>query len=539
LERLRLRFAGQWIFLQVELLCKGKTNRRIRDLEVPAGFNVSLQTAEKGSYRCEHIVRYLDRWLDPWTPEREAAKDWRILMLDVAASHLAEEVLDVAEARGYVTLLHYGCTTGVAQINDTDLHLDLERAYVELEAEAFHQQQLIDPGDISRSLQEVLDDLTGAWGSVDHSQGLRGHKKTGLNNALDGSEDYLVTREAREFWMSADMATERQQAIAEVDGLVDDGTIVSFTAWRQVVRQPENPGIIAEEGAEFEGELSDGENHWDDDDDDDPDDGLADLEGTDPVSVVEFVEPQAADDPSEVADAVVAAERLTKLRRLLLQALESSVPAAAWQIDKEVRQLERGLRAGGRPEERHVNHVLRRAMDESFRVQAKRLKEKREEARIKKNNLAKVKAALCKGKAAKAKALAAKKALQAKLAKYSKKLCPVDCGAAGAQGTKTRIEALERVKLRSPALHCTREARWVKVRNAYAAYVPKHLVFKGNAKAVGVNFVKELTKVLKDLGAHYTGQSAFKTAPGNPEAFSLFFKVMENSLPKATVGTIF
>ncbi len=60
--------------------------------------------------------------------------------------------------------------------------------------------------------------------------------------------------------MSADMATERQQAIAEVDGLVDDGTIVSFTAWRQVVRQPENPGIIAEEGAEFEGELSDGEN---------------------------------------------------------------------------------------------------------------------------------------------------------------------------------------------------------------------------------------------------------------------------------------
>ena len=152
-------------------------------------------------------MRYLDRWLDPWTPEREAAGDWRILMLDVAASHLAEEVLDVADARGYVTLLHYGCTTGVAQINDTDLHLDLERAYVELEAEAFHQQQLIDPGDISRSLQDVLDDLTGAWRAVDHSQGLRGQEKTGLNLAPDGSEDYLVTREARDFWMSADMAT--------------------------------------------------------------------------------------------------------------------------------------------------------------------------------------------------------------------------------------------------------------------------------------------------------------------------------------------
>ncbi len=217
----------------------------------------------------------------------------------------------------------------------------------------------------------------------------------------------------------------------------------------------------------------------------------------------------------------------------------SSVPAAAWQIDREVRQLERGLRAGGRPEERHVNHVLRRAMDESFRVQAERLKEKREEARIKNINLAKVKAALCKGKAAKAKALAEKKALQAKLATYSKKLCPVDCGVAGVKGVKTRSEALERVKLRSPPLHWSREARWVKVRDAYAAFVPKHLTFSGNAKAVGVNFVKELTKVLKDLGAHYTGHSAFKTAPGNPEAFALFFKVMENSLPKSTVGTIF
>jgi hypothetical protein len=530
------------IVLQVELLCKGKTNRRIRDLDVPAGFNVSLQTAEKGSYRCEHIIRYLDRWLAPWTAEREAAGDWRVLMLDVAASHLAEEVLHVADARGYVTLLHYGCTTGVAQINDTDLHLDLERMYVELEAEAFHQQQLIDPGDISRSLQDVLDDLTGAWRAVDHSQGLRGHKKTGLNLALDGSEDHLVTREAREFWMLADMATERLRAIAEVDRLVDDGTITAFTDWRRVVRQPENPGVIHDEGAEFEGELSDGENYWDDDDDDDPDDGLADLEGTDPAekpSVVEFVVAQAADEPAEVADAVVAAERLTKLKRLLSQALESSVPTAAWQIDKEVRDLERGLRAGGRPEERRVNHVLRRAMDESFRVEAKRLKEKREEARKRKNNLAKVKASLSKAKDGKLKALAVKKAFQEKLAKYSKRLCPVECGLSGPKGLKARIEALQRIKLRSPALHITREARWIKLRDAYAAYVPKHLDFKGNAKAVGVNFVKALTKLLEDLGGHYVGFSDFKKAPGNPEAFALFFKVMENSLPKSTVGTVF
>jgi hypothetical protein len=137
--------------------------------------------------------------LEEWTPARQAANDWRILFLDMAASHLADDVDKFAASRGYCTLLHYGCTTGVAQINDTDLHGDLEAVYVELEQVAFHNRQLYDPGDISRSLQEVLDDLCGAWRTVDHTKGLRGHKRTGLNVALDGSEDHLITREARIF----------------------------------------------------------------------------------------------------------------------------------------------------------------------------------------------------------------------------------------------------------------------------------------------------------------------------------------------------
>ena len=47
---------------------------------------------------------------------------------------------------GYVTLFHYGCTTGVAQVNDTDLHAELERVYCELEQAAFNEQQLYEPG---------------------------------------------------------------------------------------------------------------------------------------------------------------------------------------------------------------------------------------------------------------------------------------------------------------------------------------------------------------------------------------------------------
>jgi len=56
-------------------------------------------------------------------------------------------------AKGYVTLFHYGCTTGVAQINDTDLHGDMEAIYLEFEQAAFFEQQLYDPGCISRTLQ--------------------------------------------------------------------------------------------------------------------------------------------------------------------------------------------------------------------------------------------------------------------------------------------------------------------------------------------------------------------------------------------------
>ena len=110
---------------QVELLVKAKTNRRIRGLVPPEHCNVSFQFAEKGSYRQEHIIQYLDRWLAEWTPERRAAGDWRILYMDVAKSHVSEGVTLFAHDRGYCCLYHYGCTTGVAQINDTDLHCEL------------------------------------------------------------------------------------------------------------------------------------------------------------------------------------------------------------------------------------------------------------------------------------------------------------------------------------------------------------------------------------------------------------------------------
>jgi hypothetical protein len=522
----------------VELLCKAKSDKRIRNLELPADLNVSVQFAEKGSYRQDNILRYLGRWLEEWTPARQATNDWRILYLDMAKSHLVDDVEKFAESRGYVLLLHYGCTTGVAQINDTDLHLDLEAVYVELEQVAFHTQQLYDPGDISRTLQQVLDDLCGAWRTVDHTKGLRGHQKTGLSVALDGSEDHLVTREARLFWLAADMPRERQKALAEVDELVDSGRLTVFSDYRTLIQHPENPGVIEDEGAEFEGILSEGEDMYDDDDEDPdaPDFG----EATGQIDQLVEVEVLPSDSPVDVADAVVAARRLQQLKRLRAQAVEGFVPAAVFLVDQEIGQLERGLRAGRRAEDQRVNDVLRRAMDQNFQKEAERIRKRQEETRLRKNNTAKVKLAVSKAKALKAKAAGEKKAVAAKLATLPLKLTPAEVGKPGAAGLKARIDALERVKLLSPKLHWTREARWPKVRDAFAAYVPIRFKFKGGDGPLGVHFVKELTKLMKALGPYYTGHSDFKKPGmvGSAEAFAEFFKTMENSLPKCPVEVV-
>ncbi len=87
-------------FLPVEVLCRAKSARRTRSLVLPQNTRVSVRWAVKGSYREEHLLAYLNRWLVPWTPERQGAKDYRVLVMDVARSHIGEEVLNFAFARG-------------------------------------------------------------------------------------------------------------------------------------------------------------------------------------------------------------------------------------------------------------------------------------------------------------------------------------------------------------------------------------------------------------------------------------------------------
>jgi len=525
---------------QVELLVKAKTNRRIRGLVPPEHCNVSFQFAEKGSYRQEHIIQYLDRWLAEWTPERRAAGDWRILYMDVAKSHVSEGVTQFAHDRGYCCLYHYGCTTGVAQINDTDLHCELEAKYLELEQMSFYSQQLWDPGNISRTLQQVLDDLCGAWKSVDHTRGMRGHKKVSLNNALDGTDDHLITREARIFWLDANMVEERAKAIVEVDALVDTGAITDFAEWQQLIRHPEDPGVVEDEGGEFDGDFDEEECMWDDDVEgtmaaDDGDLGMLDLD----MAVVAALPGDAL---ADVADAVIAARRLQSLKRLRAAAAADNVPAAVFHVEREVNQLERGLRAGGRKEEKQVNEVLRRHMDKIFLDEKEKIKKKQAEAFQRRNHLAKVKASLAKARDAKNQAAVAKKDLQEKLDKLPKKFTVAEFQVIGDKGSKVRKEALERIKLRSPKLPDDLEARWVDLRDAYAAFVPVRFRGKGSERAFGIDFAKQMDKLLRDLGPWYVGPSSYNKPggkDGSETAFVQFVNSMDRLLPAAYNEVVF
>ena len=533
--------------LPMEVLFKAKSNRRIRGLEPPGDLNISLQWAEKGSYRQEHILRYLQRWLDPWTPERAAAHDYRILFMDVAKSHVADEVLEFAWTRGYVTLLHYGCTTGVCQVNDTDLHADFERVYLECEQEFFNEQQLYEPGCVSRSPQDVLNDSAATWQLVDHKQGVEGHLRTGLSNRLDGSEDHRITREALFFWTEASMPEHRRRAIEEIDAAVASG--LQFSEWRSIVRHPVDPGILEDEGAEFEGNLEPDEKLWTADDHEAllKQDDQAVLEGSEAnpdealnVGSALAVKPLPEDDPADVQQADAAVRRLNTLKRLRSELALNRVPAAFNQVDREVGQLERGLRANT-GKERTANVVLRRHLAQVAQVMQDKITARRAEFRKRAKNVQKAKLIMAKLNKRKALAKAKAKAKATSLAALPKTFSSADCSQRGVKGTKARQECLERLKLRAPALDAAQQAQWPKIRDAYAHDL-KHILGHKEEKTLGPPFLQLINGVLKRLGKHYDGPTPYNTGKGSiegvPHAFADFVQTMSNAISDKGGSTV-
>ena len=76
----RSRVQNYWdIPIEIMFKSTAKTPEAVRlfnGIVVPDDMKVTLVTAPKGSYREEHVLGYLETWLDPWTTERSEANDY-------------------------------------------------------------------------------------------------------------------------------------------------------------------------------------------------------------------------------------------------------------------------------------------------------------------------------------------------------------------------------------------------------------------------------------------------------------------------------
>ena len=107
----------------------------------------------------------------------------------------------------------------ICQTNDVGLHKDVRSLFIDLQTEKLLEQ--------ARSRGGGLCDLT-AEENVSimcevmsnpalHQKAADSYKWTGTTNALDGSEDELITGDARVFWDELRMREEINREVAEVE----------------------------------------------------------------------------------------------------------------------------------------------------------------------------------------------------------------------------------------------------------------------------------------------------------------------------------
>ena len=536
--------------LPVEVLFRHKGKRKANFLEplraqLPPSANISIVTGPKGSYRQEHVYEFLERYLDVWTPERETAGDWRILYMDAYRSHLGAQMFDLCWSRGYVLLYHYGCTTGIAQVNDTDLHAELERIYVELETFGFQEKQAIDPSDISRTRQEVMDDIAETWRQCDHTQGVEGHKRTGLSVSLTGDEDPLIAREANMFWKDLGMGERRKEWICEVNEAFANGTLVwSKECVRALIHDPQDKGEF-DEGHEFDGDRIEGEPCWEEagaiqearqaqekiiEDMQSDDDDLA-------LASVPHVQVEPGDDAVDVEEAEAELKRKSDLEHLRRVSARIRMPLTVWHCDQKIRQIEKT--AALPPMQKKENAVLKRevkrAMDRKDKQTLARRKKALKLKRAKQKVMAiaaKVRLRVAKAaerrKLAKATVAEQARVLETKLAAIPNTYTPEDVGHTHKTGMlekhiNNRLGCLNRLHLRAPPLSTAYEKEWPSLRDWFAVEYLKR--FKENG---GMHFIRIVKEVIEKLGTHLSGGTSPVKGKGDPDAFKSFVKRLWN-----------
>ena len=416
----------------VECMFKGG-QRILEDLQqaVPAAAPwLSVTTSDKGSYKTQDVVAFLDRCLPPVPPGPESEHEdndddnlpavepvpvapcaseggggrcrgdrrWRILMCDAYKPHDHPAIDRLAWKKRYVVVKHGGGTTGQAQVNDTHNHHKLSVDYQDLEMESSLAEAEIRPqGMPPRTRRDCLHDFAAVWTNPElHVSCAGGHKHNHLTTALDGSEDHMTSSSTQRVWNDIHMSELRTLIVHDVcedyaagrlswDRESLDSLIEPFpkTGYLDVIHEG-----MSEEGEDAENELQ----HWDDDAGESPnisEDELHESGG----------QPAPADVPlsDDAADEVQRHENeLALLDRMIEQAEQSMNPRIVVQL-RNARANAARKAHGTRQKNAAVAAALRRSQQDQFQERharmvaeraAKRLDESRDKAEHRLSKLA-------------------------------------------------------------------------------------------------------------------------------------------------------
>ena len=187
------------------------------------GFDwLSVSTSPKATYREQHILTFIRRHFPAKPKDR-----FRLFGLDMYGPQTTVNVQTQCWHQRRILINQPGGGTGVTQTNDTDLHKQLKADYVHEETELMmHLVRSTGRKCPSYNPQQCIDIMAKIWADPKkHVDAAKGYWRTGTLNALDGSEDNLICREAKVYWDRLDMPAKRLRVIEEIDEEIEKGRL--------------------------------------------------------------------------------------------------------------------------------------------------------------------------------------------------------------------------------------------------------------------------------------------------------------------------
>ena len=174
----------------VEFVFKGAGKR----VKVSPPEKIQVQWAEKGSYRLENMLTFIERL--PTIPTAFAPQKRCIFTLDDYSAHLSPEVEAALNRKRYFLIVIGDGITGDVQVDDTAYHMPLKAAYRKQEMALMIDMLKDNPTKIpSPSRDQMMSLFQESWketlGQVDNEHVFRTNM---ITLALDGSEDHLASQ---------------------------------------------------------------------------------------------------------------------------------------------------------------------------------------------------------------------------------------------------------------------------------------------------------------------------------------------------------